>query len=494
MASIDQPPRPMDASQRIGQRLANINGEPYRDPRSWFNRPIDPKPVVDAAKTAGNAIKTAGNATVRGLANLGQRGIGALETLTKVGGRVAPVVAAGVEGVNTARDVTTPGMTGLDQTARVAEGAGRFGSGVAGMAGGAALGALTGPLAPVAVPALSIAGGIAGAVAPDLVNKAYNWATGDDNQLASQKAEQLRAGQPPATAAKPNIQAAAGTLPATTYNAAVDSQAANVPGIAAPLPAVAPAEQPAAPQRAPAASPPQGAKVAQVAPAAGIGAMPEQLQGVNYMTLDSRGPTVAMNDGTQQTGKEAESRFNTTGGFYEQARAGGGAPVEVIRGLTKTVAAPELRYAEMDAGGHQALQDNGGIGKYTQALAQGMADQAAPVDAKARGDLEAHRISAGPGYAGVAQRAASDAAELAFKKEQAGKPVVVGGGQEPVYDNNGMYVGMRTVPGRLYDGKKQQWLDQPGAGAAPARVVGMTYTDAKGNKAIWNGKEFTPVK
>lgn len=126
-------------------------------------------------------------------------------------GKAGGLVAAGMEGTSVAEDVMTPGMTGLDQVARVGEGAGRLASiGLGAMAGGS-VGAFPGALI----------GGLAGAFAPEATNAAYNtvkswW--GDDSaptQLPSATAEQLRTEQtpdqpdpapPPATAGDgPNV-------------------------------------------------------------------------------------------------------------------------------------------------------------------------------------------------------------------------------------------------------------------------------------------------
>lgn len=120
--------------------------------------------------------------------------------LARIAGPAAGVLTAGVEGVSTARDVMTPGMTGLDQTARVAEGVGR----TAGAIAGGALGASAGSVVPVVGTAIGgIAGGALGYAAPDLVNKAVNYFTGGDTKLASETAAGLR--RAGATTAAPTV-------------------------------------------------------------------------------------------------------------------------------------------------------------------------------------------------------------------------------------------------------------------------------------------------
>ena len=137
------------------------------------------------ASRALSAAKTAG-ATTAGYASKALQGAA----------RVAPVIAAGAEAASAYNDVTTDGMTGLDQAARVAEGTGRaagaFAGAGLGAAGGAAIG---GPAAPITGAIGGILGGIAGLAAPNAVNEASNRMFGTENQLASDKAAQLQQSQ-----------------------------------------------------------------------------------------------------------------------------------------------------------------------------------------------------------------------------------------------------------------------------------------------------------
>ncbi|WP_448172270.1 hypothetical protein [Rhizobacter fulvus] len=110
----------------------------------------------------------------------------------KLAGKSNLPLTVGAEGLLAGRDILTPGMTGIDQIGRVAEGAGRIGGAGIGALTGAAIGGLTGPLAPVVSPLLGIAGGAAGYFAPDAANRAFNFVTDGDNQLSSDRAEQLR--------------------------------------------------------------------------------------------------------------------------------------------------------------------------------------------------------------------------------------------------------------------------------------------------------------
>ncbi len=174
------------------------------------NAPIDPtKPMTMPADNVTPAQRLSG-APAQPAAPASKLAKG----MRAVGRYGAPVIGAAVEGANTYNDITTPGMTALDKTARVAEGAGR----VAGSALGASLGATAGSVVPIAGTALGgAAGGTLGYFAPDAVN----WVAkklglvDDSNQLASDRAASLRgarasvpvAGAPAAQA--PVAQAAA---------------------------------------------------------------------------------------------------------------------------------------------------------------------------------------------------------------------------------------------------------------------------------------------
>lgn len=131
-------------------------------------------------------------------------------------GIAGSVLTAGLEGASTYRDVRTPGMETSDKVARVAEGVGRG----AGAIAGGALGATVGSVVPVVGSAVGgLAGGALGYAAPDLVNKAVNFFTGNDAQLASDKAAGLRSVAPAATPAGP-LPGAAPTAPSAPPAAA----------------------------------------------------------------------------------------------------------------------------------------------------------------------------------------------------------------------------------------------------------------------------------
>lgn len=558
-----------DATTRIGQRLANISGEPYRDPRSVFNRPINMKPAADMAGNVagkvGNAAKTAGKALIPSAKNLTRAGIG-------LGGLV--------EASRTGFDMLTPGMNDLDKTARVAEGAGRFGlataGGLKGAAAGGALGAMTGPLAPVLAPAGAvvggIAGGLAGAYAPEMLNSAVNKVSGffggpDQNQLASQKAADLRAknGMPPpgqSTSTKvAAVMPSDGAEKMPDKNAWLDTaqieslpiseeEAANLTAEKnARLAAKEAYRQPApGSPRSTARKEPPG-KMAQNNPT--VGAVPRaestpptasELQGIGANPLDGVmftslgdaetgrvGARVYMKDGSIIEGRKAMEIMDAADVAQGIAQGRPDGAVEIIRGpavtmqqamgiephsglgISRGMAVPEMGYAEMEVPQFSALSANGGIGNFTQAMAQGLVDGAAPEQAKLRSALEQQAlqnqgsatnaaISAGPGYARVAEDRRQFGQTRQDGIDGIGKGgvdprnfITVGGGQEIVQDANGLSTTI-TRPTRLYNAATQQWIDaSSGMEAVGNYEVGKVYTDAQGNKAIWDGKKFAPA-
>jgi hypothetical protein len=220
-------------------------------------------------------------------------------------------------------------------------------------------------------------------------------------------------------------------------------------------------------------------------------AMPEDVKAFNLIS--------------QQAGQQG-GNVNVMRGMPETYNKDG--TMRSAGGVQQTLALPAkpgeafMREVPVELGGNIAA-----IGKYQAAQSQGAINNAAPTTAAneqrmaelglttgsnekiAQGNNATSTrnagISAGPGYAGVNQRASEAANELGFKREQSIKPIVVSGGQEPVF-NEGMYAGMQKVPDRLYDPKNQKWLDQPTAAKAasasaapPAAAITMLKSNPK---------------
>jgi hypothetical protein len=164
------------------------------------------------------------------------------------------------------------------------------------------------------------------------------------------------------------------------------------------------------------------------------------------------------------------------------------APIEVIRGLHRTIALPSplpgqpmIEVAPQDVAG-------GNWRDTLRAMQQGAIDRFSPVEAKTRQGVQVEQqrgqsmaeqariqgsahtegalISAGPHYAGVQQRREESAARLSHEKEQANKPVRVSGGQEMQTDATGMPVIVRT-PDMIYDPKTNEFKRPNIAETAP---------------------------
>jgi hypothetical protein len=219
---------PTASTSGINPNTAPVGTVPTASTLPWYSKPV--------GTGAATAVKNTAAAVP-----------GKLSGAAKFAGKAAPVIAGGIEAARVVNDNTTPGMTALDQTGRVAEGFGRFGSTMAGVAGGAkagaALGALGGPAAPVTVPVGAVLGGMAGGLVGDKIpawtNDAINWLAGTQTQLPSQKAAELQAAQAPKLAPVPENQppsqpvaqqpaqvAAAPTVPTTEDGAAQPKQPA----------------------------------------------------------------------------------------------------------------------------------------------------------------------------------------------------------------------------------------------------------------------------
>lgn len=444
------------AQNALSQRLSGLGGpEPVRIPPAapagaapaatgpWYNRPVGGI-IRSLADKGGDAAGRAGKATM-GAVNANA---GILGRAASLGGKVAPAVGAAIETVDATRDAMTPGMTGIDKTARVAEGVGRFAGGAAGMAGGAALGAMTGPLAPIAVPAGAVVGGILGAAAPTLANKAYNAITGSDNQLPSEKAAELRTAQAPAAASPVATQAPriVGGLSAAGAGRGVVNPAAVVP------------DQSAAPASA------------SGVPQAGI---------IRRMAPPAAAPVAA-------------------GILTPQAEAGG--PVEFIRGMERTMTSPELGLGnEIAKQEYDALaQQPDGIQNYLNAVAQGRIDASAPEQAKMNtalavqglqneGSANNAAISAGPAYNAAQLRAQAEANELALKRELEDRDQFIPG--QRVRD---LQAGTESITSPMFVNRKDRKVTpiEPSSTTAPQLPPGMKrQVGTYGGKPVYEDKD-----
>ena len=203
---------------------------------------------------------------------------------------------------------------------------------------------------------------------------------------------------------------------------------------------------------------------------------------------------VQLDDGSVLRGFDALAAINRAGPQRPQEPAQGGeqvvytnAPNNVYKmpGTGVEIVGPGERF---DATARRAVPQALAIDQvqpYLAAQSQNAIDHANPVSAAERVKLSEQRlqnegsarsagISAGPGYAGVKQRGEEAAGELALKRELGAKPIVVGGGQEPTFDDKGNFQGMRQVPQRVLRLNKDGLYEDavpPRTGAIPAGAI-----------------------
>jgi hypothetical protein len=236
------------------------------------------------------------------------------------------------------------------------------------------------------------------------------------------------------------------------------------------------------------------------------------MDGVLFTSLgdtgNGNGAQAYMADGRVLTGADALKIIEATNA-YNEANPVKGVPAQIIRGMERSTAVPELGYMEMNPADYEAFAANGGIGRLTEAMAQGAVDEQAPAAAKERGALAERRLaneggvaqaqaSAGPAYARVAldrqqfNQERDDAIKGIGTKSNVNRYTVVPGGQE-VVDIGGLPTTI-TRPSRVLNNQSGQYIDADNMPAVGNYKVGQIYTDASGNKAKWDGRQFVAVK
>lgn len=117
----------------------------------------------------------------------------------------------------------------------------------------------------------------------------------------------------------------------------------------------------------------------------------------------------------------------------------------------------------------------------------------AKLDQKARGQLSALQDTILDPQASpeVRKSAIATYRALTGKADTQNRFTVVPGGQAIDPTTNAAY----TLPSQVIDNQTGQFVQQQGQGGKPAQnfTQGQTYTDAKGNKAKWDGQKFVPA-
>lgn len=212
LPGIDPPPPPPATASAVDPwaeqfpvRAAPVASGPAVPPG------VDPLGPV-AARAGGNAPEGWWARNVRSRPNVNlvpPKGVvNAAAAPLRYAQKALPYVGVGLEGLATARDVNDIRndpealIPHPLATARVAEGAGRLASGYLGGQAGAALGALGGPAAPFTMPAGAVLGGVAGFMAPDLIEKGLRYFN-PDLKLPSTRIAEDRPPAAPAAATPP---------------------------------------------------------------------------------------------------------------------------------------------------------------------------------------------------------------------------------------------------------------------------------------------------
>lgn len=493
-------PQTMNFPQQAeGMRAAApAQGVPQRVPVTV--RPDVPRPAwngldTDVGKMARSIGKSAGN----GAAKVGQ---GAIKSLTAGAGRLAVPLALGA---------TAAQVAGTDTQ----EYANRMGT-----TAGDSLGK---DLALRSVGALADLGDV---TTLGLATRTGNWLAGNgfnpnnpDGTTPSQSA-------PVAPVAAPKTPPKAPASPAAPVAAA--------PAVSVP-PAVsgAPAASGTPKATGPIAKLSQAPKAPAIAPAPAVGATPPaepnpmQAAGAAFMTVGDQAGTgqVHMQDGSILSGPAARALIDAQYA-WDQSHPEPAAPVEVIKGLNKQVAVPELGYGTMTPEAYYPAMANGGMAPVTAAMTKGMIASLAPDDTKAKNALELEAlksagnaqqaaISAGPGHGRNAidkeQGAALVAAQKAYvdaktpEEKRAAEETLRalhGGTQQAGYDKIQTGTDANGAPVYELFNKATGVIGQANAQAAlpPGLVVGAPTKQADGvypvagrKVTIQNGK-VTEIK
>lgn len=485
---LASPPLPVaavnpDIAAAARVRTAGIPGSPsFQGPQAPVGAPVTAAaPVVDPAAPGRFAAARAALNTAVPTPAVGEGAFGAVGkaagALARGVSRFAAPVAGALEAGQTVRDSLAPDMTGLDIAGRVAEGAGR----VAGMGAGAAAGAAAGTaiLPGVGTVIGGALGGGAGYFAPDIANKAYNWITGGDNQLASATAAQNRGDNAPAAAppvaAPPPVAAAPVVAP---RNIGPMSATADQP--------LVPTDSTATPQAAaPDISKPQpfsptldaSTQLAlTAAKTAAAGRVDPGVSGGGVASLGNN-QSLHLSDSPENAGRTRQMQMTD---LDHIARLGNGHDrAGAIAAMAALSQAPLPGQAIESGERVAAMRESGELARANAANSTNRAIHGDANDTARRGQdiglvqhtqatKNAMDIAAlhNEGAANVANITSEGRIDAAMNRSQ--RPVVVGGGQEPYTDPATGMTMMRTVPSRVVDGATGLEIGQAAPKAAPA--------------------------
>ncbi len=450
-------------------------------------RPGTPMPAIDVPPPRAGAEATGYRA--------GQAVNAAGTKVLNATRAVLPAAAIAAEATNSVRDIAEPGMTGIDKLARGAEGVGRAAGAYVGGVGGATLGA---PLGPVGSAVGGIAGGLAGYFMPDAVNAAYNRFTGNGNQLASTKAEGLRADAQKTSTQQTSAPAATKPLPGSpTDKLALSVRDATANGIDSFNFDFGPGNRGsvAVPQRQ--------------APAARPVAQPEQPSKLDRATADARANGVTHFeydlDGKRGTVGQAPAAIDDAYTVWTNSPgsvlAAPGSGVRVRSLDPRLTSGSEGAWTKGDNPQFIHQEYAGNEAAYLDARRARAIDAVNPRAAELR-DLTALENTKGAnklneqreqsratlGAEGI--RSNDRAAQLAHDKTKEAKPVVIGGGQKALYDERGNFIGVVQEPQRAIRQNPQTGLYED---VAPVAHKPPIFNDQKAQD-IKNNPKLSPAE
>lgn len=513
--------------------------EPYRDPRTAFGNDermaslrnsrrgsIPVGDVVDLTgkvspqdigKVAQEAAPAAAPAAAPGATPAAPqaakpapgRVVGVAGTLKAAAPALGVAATALPEAMDIGRVAADRGASKIDVATQTAEGVSRTAASLAGAAGGAKAGAAVAPFLGPLAPAAPVVGGVVGG------------ALGYFGANAAVKGGRAMAG----------VDTASPVDRAPDISVVPTAQAAAVP--------------PAAAQSAPAASAPV-ARAVSAAPAVsysdarqGPPIPPEYLQPAASQaaspagTITRKGNSYSGNDiaagatiDNPRNPRAGVSVVNTSEGYRqdllelarnaeERRQQDVGQRVVSIAGPAETTREQDLR-ATTDRGkvprgvssrrlaamaayanaqtSQQAAQQNAELTRRAQDI--GASTQQLSNETQRRGqDIGAVSSRYAADEAAAARRdvaAEAAAARRDAAAERANSIKVAPGGQLPYVDPVSGETKFYTVPARVFKGDQEIGVKPPAAESQYTK--GQTYTDAKGNKATWDGTKFVPAK
>ena len=513
MGTNPAPAAPAPGAVDVRAKYNPANGSP--EAKAWMasqqpaapqapSAPAAPAPQAAApAQPKGPGAINRMNTAFTGMTGMGgepSRAMGAVgrtgATVMKAAGRLAAPLGVINEAVDVGKVAVDPNASGIDVATQASQGAARLAS--AGV--GAAAGAAAGSVIPVVGTAIGgIAGGLLGYYGANKAIEAGRSAVGVDPRSPAERAPSLVTPSPVANAAP------------------VVPPAATAPAVVPAAPGAVPAQ--------PVVNPTQEA----AAPASGA----IRRDGNSYSGTNVSGP-VTFTDGAGQpvAARGGYASLDTSQGYAQDlkelaAGAGGSSPA-LTAARDAAIKRGDIDAVRASYGGNfmgktaadapiDALMNNGRpmTAKKAAAIAQLQAQKDGTIQAGAtrklvqdKFALEATGVNLdnqGKKQIQDAQTKLANAKTAAerlsatdtlralqgkYEKEMPNRFTVVPGGQavDPATQQ------LVREPSQVLDNQSGQFINAAPPKPAQNFTKGQTYTDAKGNKAVWDGQQFVAAK